>query len=72
MLSAADAVHGATSPPSAQRQILGAPSAERSTRHPTIGAWSRGARPGGATHAHVWWPDAETVQDHTSPRPTCA
>ena len=51
--SAAGGVRGAISPPSARQQIPGAPSAESSTRRLPIGARLRGAKPGGATHAHT-------------------
>ena len=70
-LSAAGAACGATSPPSARRQLLGVPSAGRTTRRPTTGALWRGAMSSGATNVYMWWPSAETALDRTSPRPTC-
>ena len=48
MSFAAGAVRGVKSPPSSQRQPPGAPSAERTTRGPTIGTPSRDAGPSGA------------------------
>ena len=72
MLWAAGAACGATLVPSVQLQPPGAPSAEKTTRRPTIGLPWRGAASSGAMHAHTRWPSAGTVRDHTPPRLTCA